>query len=506
MKVRPHRIKLFKPHKLFGSGVGNMNFIKRAGITLWARKGRTVLLVITASVVLMFVMAGLIIQNAALMSAKTATNSIGSTVTLSQNREKMMQKMQKKMSSSSASADEQPTFTQPTTTIAKVKKIAALSSVASYNISTSASVNASGFNAVSTSSASSQTGMGGPFGNSSSNGSIQINGVSTTAGSANFSDGTAKMISGRGIKASDENKNNVVIESELASANNLKIGDRIKFANTSDASKKTSVKVVGIYNAKTTTNGFSHQDPSNTIYASFTLSNELAGTEGKVSNVTYTMADSSKTKAFIKAAKQILNDSNMTLTSDAATYKTAAKQMKDVANFASKIIWVVAIAGALILGLIILLMTRERRHEIGILVALGETKVKVVAQLFTELLIVLVVALGIATAAGTAASGPISDRLVSQQQSSQQFVMKQGAPGGNMNKSDHQGNSAPATGKITDGAMDQSTTKPTTINTVLTPMAVAELGGIAILIALLSVSGAGITILRLKPKKILQAD
>ncbi len=198
MKVRPHRIKLFKPHKLFGSGVGNMNFIKRAGITLWARKGRTVLLVITASVVLMFVMAGLIIQNAALMSAKTATNSIGSTVTLSQNREKMMQKMQKKMSSSSA--DEQPTFTQPTTTIAKVKKIAALSNVASYNISTSASVNASGFNAVSTSSASSQTGMGGPFGNSSSNGSIQINGVSTTAGSANFSDGTAKMISGRGSR------------------------------------------------------------------------------------------------------------------------------------------------------------------------------------------------------------------------------------------------------------------------------------------------------------------
>src|SRR5699024_6432679 len=168
-----------------------------------------------------------------------------------------------------------------------------------------------------------------------------------------------------------------VIESELASANNLKVGDRIKFANTSDASKKTSVKVVGIYNAKATTNGFSHQDPSNTIYASYTLSNDLAGTEGKVSNVTYTLADSSKTKAFTKAAKQILNDSNMTLTSDAATYKTAAKQMKDVANFASKIVWVVTIAGALILGLIILLMTRERRHEIGILVALGETKVKV---------------------------------------------------------------------------------------------------------------------------------
>lgn len=53
-----------------------MNFIKRAGITLWARKGRTILLMITASVILMFVMAGLIIQNAVLTSAKTATNSV----------------------------------------------------------------------------------------------------------------------------------------------------------------------------------------------------------------------------------------------------------------------------------------------------------------------------------------------------------------------------------------------------------------------------------------------
>ncbi|MCT0485211.1 ABC transporter permease [Weissella paramesenteroides] len=483
-----------------------MNFIKRAGITLWARKGRTILLMITASVILMFVMAGLIIQNAALTSAKTATNSVGSTVTLSQNREKMMQKMQKQMSSATSSSNQKPTFTQATT-VTKVKKIAALSNVASYNISTSTSVNASGFNAVSTTSSSNQNGMGGQiFGNSSSSGNIQVNGVSTTTGSSSFSDNTAKIISGRGIKTSDENKNNVVIESELATANNLKVGDSIKVADSSDSSKKTSVKIVGIYKAKTTTNGFSRQDPSNTIYASYTLSNQLAGTEGKVSNVTYTMSDPSKTQAFTKAAKKILNDSDMTLTSDAAAYKAAAKQMKGVASFASKIVWVVAIAGVLILGLIILLITRERRREIGILVSLGETKMKVVAQLFTELLIVLAVALGIATAAGTAVSGPISNSLVQQQQSSQQSAMSQGAPGGGMNKSggQGQGNRAPMNG----GGMRMAGTtgKMTNINTVLTPGAIAELGGMAILIALLSVSGAGITILRMKPKKILQAD
>ncbi len=156
-----------------------MNFIKRAGITLWARKGRTILLMITSSVILMFVMAGLIIQNAALTSAKTATNSIGSTVTLSQNRTKMMKQMQKQMASSSSSSSSKPTFTQATTTIAKAKKIAALSNVASYNVSTSTSVNASGFSAVSTTTSSTQGGFGGGTSNS---GDIQINGVSATAG------------------------------------------------------------------------------------------------------------------------------------------------------------------------------------------------------------------------------------------------------------------------------------------------------------------------------------
>ncbi|MGN1293658.1 ABC transporter permease [Weissella soli] len=474
-----------------------MNFIKRAGITLWARKGRTILLMITSSVILMFVMAGLIIQNAALTSAKTATNSIGSTVTLSQNRTKMMKQMQKQMASSSSSSSSKPTFTQSTTTIAKAKKIAALSNVASYNVSTSTSVNASGFSAVSTTTSSTQGGFGGGTSNS---GDIQINGVSATAGATSFSDGTAKITSGRGIKASDEGTNNVVIESELASANSLKVGDTIKVADTSDSSEKTTLKIVGIYKVKTTTDGFSQQDPSNTIYGSYTLSNKIAGTVGKVSNVTYTMSDPSKTKAFVIAAKKILNDSDMTLTSDASSYKAAAKQMKGVASFASKIVWIVAIAGVLILGLIILLMTRERRREIGILVSLGETKGKVIAQLFTELLIVLAVALGVATAAGTAVSGSISNTLVQQQQSSQQSAATQGAPGGS-------GTSKTGGAPTGGGGMGGTTTAQTTdIDTVLTPAAVAELGGVAVLIALLSVGGAGITILRMKPKQILQAD
>jgi len=274
----------------------NMNFVKRAGITLWARKGRSVLLVLTSTVILAFVMAGLIVQNAALKAATNAANSVGSTVTLSANREKMFEQMKAAQSSESSSSDSSSSdtttsITMPTATISEVKKIAALSNVASYNITNSASVNASSFKAITTTSTNTPMGggdRGGMMGNQNS-GDIQINGVTSTTSTASFSDGTAKIVSGRGIKTSDQNTNNVVIANELATANNIKVGDTLTVKTTDDAATEKTVKVVGIYKLKTTTDGFQREDPANTIYGSFTLANDINGTPDQASNVTFTI-------------------------------------------------------------------------------------------------------------------------------------------------------------------------------------------------------------------------
>ena len=244
-------------------------------------------------------------------------------------------------------------------------------------------------------------------------------------------------------------------------------------------------------------------DPANTIYGSYTLANTLAGTENKVSNVTFNMTEPAKTKQFVKDAKKILDDSNMELTSDESSYKTAAKNMENVAKLASKIVWVVSIAGVLILGLIILLLTRERRREIGILVSLGESKIKVVGQLFTELLIILVVALGVATAVGTAASNKVGQTLVNQQQTNQIQNKAGGAPGGGGQVPGKMAGNKPI-GDIGGGQV--ATQKNVNLKNVMTPSTIAELGSVAILIAFLSVSGGAIMILKLKPKQILQDD
>ncbi|MCM0583224.1 ABC transporter permease [Weissella diestrammenae] len=480
-----------------------MNFFKRAWITLWARKGRTALLIITSSVILVFVMAGLIIQNAALTSAKSASDAVGSTVTLTANRDKMFAKMR----SQSDSSDTKPTMTIPTTSETKVKKIAALSNVQTYNITNSVSVNASGFKAVTTTSSSEQNKFGGGVGNPdqvSTTGDITISGTSTTAALESFKTSQAKMTSGRGLKTSDLNTNHIVIENELALANGLKVGDTIKITNSTDATKITSLKIVGIYKQSTTETGMQRNDPANVIYGAYTLVNTIAGTENQVSQVTFNMAEPAKTATFVKTAKKILNDSQMSLTSDAADYQRAAKNMKAVASLASKIIWVVAIAGALILGLIILLTTRERRREIGILVSLGESKFKVMAQLFTELLIVLFVALGIATATGTTVSNMVGQSLVTQQQQTTQQSGQGGMPGGGNKPS-----GAPTNGGSAPSAMGNQTKSQQTssqLKNTLSIGSILKLGAVAILIALLSVFGGSFMILRMRPKRILQND
>ncbi|QIL50167.1 ABC transporter permease [Weissella coleopterorum] len=482
-----------------------MNFIKRAGITLWTQKGRTILLTIVSSVILVFVMAGLIIQNAAQSSAKIAADAVGSTVTLSANREKMFEQMRKQSTDSDSTSD--TTIQTPTTTVAKVQKMAALSNVSSYNITNSTSVNANSFKAISTSKKQGQM-LGGM--SQTSSGDISISGTLTTAGVSGFQDKTSKITSGRGIKASDVNTKNIIVETELALANGIKVGDHLKVANSDDSSKTTSLKVVGIYQSKATDSGPMGAGAGNTIYGSYTLVNSLAGTENEVANVTFNMQEPAKTKQFVQAAKKILNDNKITLTSDASAYKLAAKNMRRVASLAGQIVWVVAIAGALILGLIILLLTRERRREIGILVSLGETKSKVVSQLFVELLMILVVALGIATAVGTTVSNQVGKSLVSQQQTSQTQQRMGGAPGGGQAPSKGSATNGQPSGDHQPGAgMEQSfsqSSKTVKLNNVMTPITVLELGGIAILIALLSVGGGAIMILKLQPKQILQVD
>ena len=107
-----------------------MNFIKRAYQYLWAKKGKSVLMIAILSVIMIFVLAGLSIYQAANQAITNAQKSTGATVTLTQNREAMFQAKEKEedndQTSSSSEQSQRKTFSRTPINLSDAKKIAAL--------------------------------------------------------------------------------------------------------------------------------------------------------------------------------------------------------------------------------------------------------------------------------------------------------------------------------------------------------------------------------------------
>lgn len=485
-----------------------MNFCKRAWLNVWAKKGRSILLILVSAAILMFVLAGLLIRSAAIKATDQAKADVGATVTLSANRQAAFKKMQS--SSSSSSKSSRPKMTLTPVKLSDATKIAALSNVGSYNVTSSTSVNAKSYDTVSTSTGMGSGNSGGPGGgmkSTTSSGDTAITGVSATSLTSDFSDKQSKIVKGRGITTADKNTNHVVIEKDLASQNNLSVGDTIKVKETSGSKSTVSLKVVGIYKASSTSAssaGPMSTDPANTMYTSYTLANTFKGSkyQGTADSVVFNVTTPSKVSSVKTAGKKLINTSKYALSTDDSSYQTVKSSMASVESFANKIVWLVAIAGTIILALIVILMIRERRFEIGVLLSLGEARWKIVAQFFTEMVMVLVVALAIAGAGGKFVGNQLGSQLVSQTATTIQTTSSSSnQPGGGQNggqPSGQMGHGGP--GNTSSSSSQQAKTK---LAITVSAVDLAELGGFGLAITFLSIMIASGGILRLEPKKVL---
>lgn len=494
-----------------------MNFIKRAWQNVIFKKGRSLLLIIVMTVIMIFIMAGLLIRNAAVTTVNTTKQQVGATVSLTANREQAFSKM-RKSTSTSTDKTTKPTLSMPSVSLASAKKIAKLQAVANYNVSVTTSVNASSIDAITTSSSSNSTMMGGggpgsEATSSTSTGDLQVTGVLNMSTLTDFKNSTNKITKGRALNSSDVGTKNVVIESELAKQNSLSVGDTVKVKATTTGKTAYTLKVVGIYKASSTSStsmGPQQSDPSNTIYTSYTLANQFKGQTGKVDSATYTLSDPTKKISFLKSAKKLVNTKKFSLTADDSTYQALKQSMTKMASFANKIVWLVAIAGTIILALIMILMVRERRYEMGVLLSLGEGRAKIIGQLLVEMLMLLVVSLALAGIGGRFAGNALSKQVLSSVNSSQtttstSTTSQAGGPGG--------GGQAPSGqqgGKQTGGQMQQAgqttankAVKSSDLKLKISAVTLLQLGAFGFTIIAFAVLLASANILRLEPRKIL---
>lgn len=478
--------------------------IKNALLSLKKNIGKTILLFVIIVVITNLVIAGLSIQSATKKSMDQIRSSLGNDVTLSVDFRNMM----KNRKPSEAVSNE----TSLTTTMADSLKD--LKYVKNYNYQISTSANSNSISAVETASDNSNNQQDTNKPNdqpeqASNQVDFTISANTTMKYLDSFTNNNYKLTKGRLLTTKDQNTNNCVIETNLASDNDLSVGDTFTITTTvNDETITQELTIVGIYEIQSTNEiGSAHfNNPVNTIYTDLSIGQTLTGSSENITSAIYYLDDPENAEAFVELAKKKSDIDFDTFSLDANNrlYQQNASSLESMQSFAKMFVWIVVIAGSAILCLILALTIRNRYYEIGVLLSLGQSKVKIIAQQLIEVGLIAVVAFVISLGTGQLTSHYMGNMLESSSSSNvMQMGQKGDQPNDNQNQSDsnQQKNNTQTKenflGNMMQGPSNQE------LDVSITGENVIQLAGVTATICIVSIAVPAAYVLRLTPRQIL---
>lgn len=469
--------------------------IKNALLSLKKNIGKTILLFVIIVVITNLVIAGLSIQSATKKSMDQIRSSLGNDVTLSVDFRNMM----KNRKPSEAVSNE----TSLTTTMEDSLKD--LKYVKNYNYQISTSANSNSISAVETASDNSNNQPE----QASNQVDFTISANTTMKYLDSFTNNNYKLTKGRLLTTKDQNTNNCVIETNLASDNDLSVGDTFTITTTvNDETITQELTIVGIYEIQSTNEiGSAHfNNPVNTIYTDLSIGQTLTGSSENITSAIYYLDDPENAEAFVELAKKKSDIDFDTFSLDANNrlYQQNASSLESMQSFAKMFVWIVVIAGSAILCLILALTIRNRYYEIGVLLSLGQSKVKIIAQQLIEVGLIAVVAFVISLGTGQLTSHYMGNMLESSSSSNvMQMGQKGDQPNENQNQSDsnQQKNNTQTKenflGNMMQGPSNQE------LDVSITGENVIQLAGVTVAICIVSIAVPAAYVLRLTPRQIL---
>ena len=478
--------------------------IKNALLSLKKNIGKTILLFVIIVVITNLVIAGLSIQSATQKSMDQIRSSLGNDVTLSVDFRNMI----KNRKPSEAVSNE----TSLTTTMADSLKD--LKYVKNYNYQISTSANSNSISAVETASDNSNNQQDTNKPNdqpeqASNQVDFTISANTTMKYLDSFTNNNYKLTKGRLLTTKDQNTNNCVIETNLASDNDLSVGDTFTITTTiNDETITQELTIVGIYEIQSTNEiGSAHfNNPVNTIYTDLSIGQTLTGSSENITSAIYYLDDPENAEAFVELAKKKSDIDFDTFSLDANNrlYQQNASSLESIQSFAKMFVWIVVIAGSAILCLILALTIRNRYYEIGVLLSLGQSKVKIIAQQLIEVGLIAVVAFVISLGTGQLTSHYMGNMLESSSSSNvMQMGQKGDQPNDNQNQSDsnQQKNNTQTKenflGNMIQGPSNQE------LDVSITGENVIQLAGVTATICIVSIAVPAAYVLRLTPRQIL---
>lgn len=130
---------------------------------------------------------------------------------------------------------------------------------------------------------------------------------------------------------------------------------------------------------------------------------------------TFILNSPDDSEAFKQEASALLPDkfSKIVLATD--QYDSIAGPVKNMSKMATYVIYISVIATILIISLVVLLFLRDRKHELGIYLSLGEKRGKVLSQILLEVLTVALLAITLSVFTGNALAKSVSTSLINTQ-------------------------------------------------------------------------------------------
>lgn len=221
---------------------------------------------------------------------------------------------------------------------------------------------------------------------------ILVAGEGNSAAAVAFTDGTAALSTGRHINKSD--KHMALIHATLAAHNGLDVGDSITIRSRF-VEDVVELKIVGIFTTEEAAdfNMAASQQPENKIYITAADSFALLGGEMVYQGV-LTLEDPTKADEYVERIKGFFKpiESEAVCFIRDTEYRSLAGPLSSVQGAAAVMVAALLVMGAVILVLVTLLSMHAREFEMGILLAMGERKWKIILQLFIELLVPILLA------------------------------------------------------------------------------------------------------------------
>lgn len=435
-----------------------MNFVKRAGLSLGGRRSRTAALLGVFVVICTLLLGGFLLQGASARQQADAQRAVGVDVTVGK----------KGLTADLADRLDVPglvhRYTSELPARAVPRGFAPLTSRAPKPGGTRDSRR----------DGESDTRGAGDAGGQREGGSLAVHGVRDLGLLLPFSYGSTRITSGRGITPDDADV--AVIERRLAGRNHLAVGDTVRM-RSADGTRTATLRIVGVFRdpADDPARRVPPQElPGNLLYVPMATARRLGTGTATVDRAVYRIGSPDRAERLHAEAERVLGTGGFDFTVNDKAYRDQVRPIQRVGAFARLIVQVIALAGALILSLLVTLQIRERRGELGVLLSLGEKKWKLVGQHAVEVAAVALPAVALATLAGVFAGQRAADTFL-----------------------DHRDDTH-STGEGTDSG---PVAAPPTVR--VGPADVGKVAGIGLGISLVATVVPGIGILRLHPRSLL---